>query len=69
MKPGKPGSLRIRGILRQQVKQVLARCNHFLAVDTAGKAKVPPITFLSDLGVAAVTACRDEMILLRDQKN
>jgi len=66
---GKPGTVRIRGVLRTQCKQVLARCKSFLAYDAKGKAKTPPITFLSELNLVSITACRDAMTNLLAQKN
>lgn len=69
VKPGKPGTFRIRGQLRSQCKQVKARCLAFLQVQLKLSQKVPPITFMSDLGVASVTACATQMDVLIAQKN
>lgn len=66
---GKPGSKRITGQLRSQVKQVRARCTAFLALQARLADKTPPITFMSELGVAAVTACRQQMDILIAQRN
>lgn len=69
VRPGKPGSVRIRGTLRAQCKQVKTRMISMIALDTKLKAKVPPITFLSPLNLASVEACRDAMSNLLAQKN
>lgn len=66
---GKPGSIRIRGVLRSQCKQVKARMVSMLAYNTKLAAKVPPVTFLSELNLASVTACRDAMANLLAQRN
>jgi len=40
-----------------------------LAYNTKLAAKDPPITFLSELNLASVTACRDAMANLLAQRN
>jgi len=67
--PGKPGTVRIRGVTRAQCKQVNARMASFLAYNTKLAAQVPPITFLSPLNLASVQACQTAMQNLLDQKN
>lgn len=67
--PGKPGTNRIRGTLRAQCKQVRLRMVRMLAYNTKLAAKTPPIVFLNELNLAAVTACKTAMETLISQKN
>ena len=66
---GKPGTKRIRGILRQQCAQVERRMVSMLNYNAKVAAYKPPITFLSPLNLASVTACRDAMANLLAQVN
>jgi len=67
--PGKPGTKRIRGVLRAQCKQVKTRCARLLTVQAQYAAKVPPVTFMSELSEASVLACRDAMTVLLNAVN
>lgn len=67
--PGKPGSIKIRGVTRAQCRRLRATCVSLLNYNTKAAAMVPPVIFLNELNLASINAARAAAQSLLDLRN
>jgi hypothetical protein len=64
-----PGSLRVRGVQRAQLQTIRRLARAQLKFNLKEAARVPPVIYLNDLNLAAVTAMVTAATALLTQQN
>lgn len=67
--PGKPGSVRVRGQIRAQLRQLKARCARAVLYNAILGAKTPPVVFMSEEQTDAMIAAQQAATQLLNQLN
>lgn len=67
--PGKPGSMRLRGTIRAQVRQCRQRCAAIVLYNAKISARTPPVDWLTDEQIDAFIATQQACTQLLNAKN